>query len=357
MNPGLAKLIGIDIGRWHIGIVVTDFVGKILDYESLPSETSKGKDHLLHVVHDSLKRLLAQHPAVRAIGISSSGVIDQQAGKVLFWPQVSGWEGIPLKEIFEEKYTLPVVVDDTVHALATMEQRFGHGKDMRNFIFISIGVGIGSAIFVDGHLYTGRDGLAGELGHVTVEENGKLCSCGNRGCLELYSSASAIIRRVREELQLGVTSSLTDAVGGNLDQLSVEKIAAAAQAHDRLSERVLSEAGRYLGVALASVVNLLNPERIVLQGKVPQAAQELLLGSLLYNLRHRALAQSIKGMDVVVSQFGEEKAAVGAVFTAGEEVLQTRCREMEGKLSPSTEGLSLAQDADGKEANLQSSET
>ena len=195
-------------------------------------------------------------------------------------------------------------------------------------------MGIGAAIFFDGRLYTGNDGLAGELGHVSVHENGKLCSCGNRGCLELYSSGSAIIKRVWEELEQGVTSSLASEAGAIPDQLSVEQIAAAAQANDRLAERILSEAGGYIGAALATVVNLLNPERIVLSGKVPQAAQKVLLDSLLYSLRHRALAQSTSNLDVTVSQFGDDAAAVGVVLIAGEEVLELRCRAMDWKLSP-----------------------
>ena len=290
---------------------------------------------MLQLVDTVLKDLLPKYPAIAAIGIAHSGVISRQEGKVLFFPQVSGWEETPIKQMFEKQYGFPTVVEDAVRAMATMEHRFGYGKDRRNFVYMSVGMGIGSAIFVDGRLYAGNDGLAGELGHVTVREDGGLCSCGNRGCLELYASGSAIIERVREALRQGVTSSLTDEVGSKLDELSVEQIATAAQSHDRLAERILSEAGSYLGAALATVVNLLNPERIILSGKVPRATEKILLDSLLYNLRHRALPQSTKDLDVIVSQFGDDAAAVGAVLLAGEEVLESRCREMEWKLPPS----------------------
>lgn len=335
INPGLAQMIGIDFGRRNIRIVVADFAGKILDYRPFGWEASKGRDHVLQLVDTVLKDLLPKYPAIAAIGIAHSGVISRQEGKVLFFPQVSGWEETPIKQMFEKQYGFPTVVEDAVRAMATMEHRFGYGKDRRNFVYMSVGMGIGSAIFVDGRLYAGNDGLAGELGHVTVREDGGLCSCGNRGCLELYASGSAIIEMVREALRQGVTSSLTDEVGSKLDELSVEQIATAAQSHDRLAERILSEAGSYLGAALATVVNLLNPERIILSGKVPRATEKILLDSLLYNLRHRALPQSTKDLDVIVSQFGDDAAAVGAVLLAGEEVLESRCREMEWKLPPS----------------------
>lgn len=196
------------------------------------------------------------------------------------------------------------------------------------FVLVGLGVGIGAALFFDGRLYGGRDGLAGELGHSTVEETGDPCSCGNQGCLELYSSASAIARRVCSELKLGVSSSVTQELGGNLDQLSVEVIVAAAKSHDRLAERVLSDAGTHLGTALADMVNLLNPEKVILAGKVPQVAGDILLGPLLYNLRQRALPYVVKDLEVVVSQLGEEAAAVGSTLMAGEEVLTARCREL-----------------------------
>jgi predicted NBD/HSP70 family sugar kinase len=340
INPELAQLLGIEIGRWHIRLARTDFVGKTLDYQELASATSKGKDHVLQLVHQAIKRLLLDHPEVGAIGISHSGVINPQAGKVLFWPMVDGWEDTALREIFEAEHKVPAFVEDSVRAAATVEQRLGHGRDVRDFVFVYVGMGIGSAIFVDGRVYTGHDGLAGELGHATVKDNGKLCSCGNRGCLELYCSASAMIARVRAEIKQGVASSLSSEVRENPDQLSLEKIAAAAQSHDRLAERVLTEAGAYLGTALAGMVNLLNPKRIILSGHAPRAAQEFFLGSLLYNLRHRGIAHSTRGLEVVVSQFGDEAAALGAALIAGEEVLKVRCEEIERKPSAATERLS-----------------
>jgi len=329
-NPGFAKLVGIDIGRFHTRIVATDFVGNVLDYKWFPTEPLKGKDHLLQAVHDEVKSSMTRFPGIAAIGISHSGVVDPRAGKVLFWPMVKGWQDTPIRQIFQDAHGLPVfIAGDGVRAMAITEQRFGHGRGLRNFVLVSVGMGIGSAIFVDGHVYVGRDGLAGELGHTTVDENGEICSCGNQGCLELYSSGPAIVGRVRYELERGVTSSLSDEAGENPPPLSLEAIVAAARSRDRLSERVLSEAGTHLGTALASMVNLLNPEKVILAGMVPQAAGEILLGPLLYNLRQRALPQVVKGLEVVVSQFGEEAAAVGTTLVAGEGILKARCRELE----------------------------
>jgi len=341
-NPRFAELIGVDIGRAHTRIVVTDFVGQVLDYKWLPTETFKGKEHVLRVVYDALKARLSKFTSVAAIGITHSGVIDPRAGKVLFWPLVQGWENTPLRKIVQDDHGLPTfVVGDSVRAMAITEKRFGHGKGLRNFVLVAVGLGIGAAMYVDGHMHVGRDGLAGELGHTTVAEDGEICSCGNKGCLELYSSASAIIRRVRSELERGVFSSLTQDMGGALEQLSMEVIVAAAKSHDRLSERILSEAGTHLGIALASMVNLLNPEKVILAGRVSQVAGEVLLGPLLYNLRQRGLPRAVKDLPVVVSEFGEEAAAVGMALVAGEGVFKSCCRDMQGNASPPSDGQNL----------------
>ncbi len=341
-NPDYAKLIGVDIGRWRTRIVVTDFASTVLTRKSFPTETSKGRDHVLETVHSELKFHLGQFPGVSAIGIAHSGVISPEAGTVLFWPMVEGWEKTPLRQIVEDTHGLPTfLVGDSVRAMAVTEERFGQGKGLRRFIVVDVGLGVGSAIYLDGHLQIGRDGLAGELGHTTVDEDGDPCSCGNRGCLELYASASAILRRVRSELELGIASSLAYEGRGRWEQLSLEAIVAAAKSHDRLAERVLSEAGMHLGTALASVVNLLNPEKVILAGKVPQVAGEIILGPMLYNLRQRALPLAVKDLPVVVSQFGEESAAVGMTLVAGEGVLKAAVAGSQWGISPPSDSQSI----------------
>ena len=326
VNPDAAQLIGIDIGRTNTTIVVADLVGNVLERAWFPTESSKGKDRLLNVLHEEVRARLRRFPRIAAIGIAHSGVVDSDAGKVLFWPMVEGWKDTPLRQIFEDTYGLYVSVDDRVRAMVFAEQRSGHLAGLRNFVFVYVGTGIMSAIFIDGHLYGGRNGLAGELGHTTVVEDGEPCSCGNRGCLERLSSAAAIVGKVRAELGRDSSSTLSQGAGDHFEKITVEAIVAAAKAHDRLAERILSEAAMHLGIALASVVNLLNPERVILTGKVPQASGELLLGPLLYNLRQRAFPEAVADMAVTISKLGEEAAAVGIALTAGELVLKARCR-------------------------------
>lgn len=326
INPELAHLLGIEIGRAYSRVVVTDFLGTVLFHKRISSHVPKGRDYVLGLIHAEVKSCLQHDPRIKGIGIAHSGVIDRAAGSVLFWPEVQGWRDVPLKQIFESAYGLLTVVEDSVRTWAKAEQQFGQGRGHSNFVCIDVGMGIGAAIFVDGHPYVGASGLAGELGHTTIDENGDLCSCGNRGCLEVMASGAAIINRVRSALEKGVGSVLGEDNTYSPENLSIEAIVAAAQAHDRLCGLVLREAGTHLGTALAGLVNLLNPETIILGGAVPRAATDLILEPLLGTLKARAFQQSVSRVDVAISQLTDDAAAAGAALAVAERMLEDLCR-------------------------------
>jgi len=321
VNPELAHLIGVDIGTINCRTVVTDFLGNVLAFRQFRSEAGQGPEYLLDLIHREIQGYQRDFPRVQAIGVAQSGVIDRNTGTVLFWPKLKGWQDVPVKTILEKEHNLPVVVEDSARAMGVAEQVFGQGRGLTNFVHVMVGTGIGASVFVNGSLYLGSSGLAGELGHTTIEENGDLCSCGNRGCLEVYSSGWAIINRVRTALADGVTSTLSRELETHPEGLSVEMIVEAARAGDRLSETVLSEAGTHLGTALAGIVNLLNPEKVILGGAVPRAAGEMLLNPLVYFLKARAFQRSVSATEVVISQLGEQASALGMVVLLGKELL------------------------------------
>lgn len=321
INPEIAHLIGISLGTGNCRITVTDFLGNILAIKRFPSQVLEGPERLIGMIHHEIRGYRLQYPGIQAMAIAVSGVVDHVTGTLLFWPKVRGWQDVPLKAILEREHGLPTIVEDSARTIAVTEQVFGQGKGLSNFVHVMVGTGIGSSIFVDGKLYIGSSGLAGELGHTTIDENGSLCSCGNRGCLELYSSGWAIINRVRSALSDGVASTLSKTFEGKGGELSVQMIVEAGKSGDRLSQTVLSEAGTHLGTALAGLVNLLNPERIILGGAVPRIAGEMMLTPLLYFLRARAFQRSVSATDVVISQLDDNASVLGAVVMLARELL------------------------------------
>ena len=319
--PGLAHLVGIRIGRANTRIVVTDLLGNILFLKKLPTEVWKGEQHVLELVESEIGEALQSHPSVKGVGIAISGVIERYSGTVFFWPKVPGWNNVPLKKRVQTKFGLPVVVEDSVRTMALAEKRFGQAKGHSNFVYVVVSMGIGAAIYVNDKLYLGSSDLAGELGHTTIDERGELCSCGNRGCLEVYASGWAIINRIRNGVQQGVHSSLSGNTGTKNDLLSIETIVKAARNRDHFARTVLWEAGSHLGTAVATIVNLLNPEAIVLGGEAPRAARAFIMKPLFASLHSRTFHRSVRNLKIVVSRLGGEAGAVGASVLAAEKIL------------------------------------
>lgn len=319
--PDLAHVIGIRIGRANTRIVVTDLPGNVLRLKKLPTEIRKGEQHAFELIEREIGSAVEADRLIKGIGIGVSGVIDRQSGTVLFWPKVPGWNNVPLRRKIQTKYGLPVVVEDSVRTMALTEKKFGQAKKYSNFAYVVVSMGIGAAIYIDDRLYIGANDLAGELGHTTIDERGDICSCGNRGCLEVYASGWAIINRVKGGLQQGVHSGLAALMENQPGMVSIEAIVNAAKLRDQFAHTVLWEAGVHLGTALATIVNLLNPEAIVLGGEVPRAAKGLILKPLFHSFRGRAFHRSIRNLKVTVSRLGGESGAVGAALLVAEKLL------------------------------------
>ena len=319
--PDLAHIIGIRIGRANTRIVITDLRGNVLRLKRLPTEIRKGEQHVFDLIEREIGSAVESDRLIKGIGIGVSGVIDRQSGTVLFWPKVPGWNNVPLRRKIQLKYGLPVVVEDSVRTMALTEKKFGQAKKYSNFAYVVVSMGIGAAIYIDDRLYIGANDLAGELGHTTIDERGDICSCGNRGCLEVYASGWAIINRVKGGLQQGVHSGLAALMENQPGMVSIEAIVNAAKLRDQFAHTVLWEAGVHLGTALATIVNLLNPEAIVLGGEVPRAAKGLMLKPLFHSFRGRAFHRSIRNLKVTVSRLGGESGAVGAALMVTEKLL------------------------------------
>ena len=322
-------VVGVDIGSFYTRVVVTDINGLVMYKDQIETGIPDGRVRVLRRVFESVHAAMRSVPVARAailgVGVAHSGVIDTEKGLVLSYPrpgQMAEWKNVALQSICEEEFKLPCILEDSVRTMATAEQFFGLGREVDDFMYIEVGMGIGAAIFFEGRLYRGGGGKAGEFGHITVDESGPLCSCGNTGCLESVASCAAIIQAVRVAMERGVDSKIRDLAHGDLSQISIEVIARAASENDSLAFRVLQEAASYIAIGLADLVNLLNPRLIVFGGALFRAAPQLLSDPLRRVIRQRSLEKSANDVHLSTSPLGEEAGALGASRMIAERVLE-----------------------------------
>jgi N-acetylglucosamine repressor len=329
LSSELGHVVGIDLGSFLTRVVVADVSGKISYKTEMATRMADGRDAVIGrtfaAVHKAIKKARLSRGALKGIGMAHSGVIDTQNGVVLCFPrpgQMTQWRNVPLRHMLEKEFGVPSALDDSARMMALAEKHFGFGQELNDALFVEVGMGIGASIFIGGKLYRGPGGSAGEFGHMTVEESGPLCSCGNRGCLEAMASCAAIIEAVKSAIEQGVNSKVPELVDGNLDRLGVEVIVQAAKEHDTLSFRVLHDAISHIGVMLADVINLLNPSSVLFAGPLFRHGGDFLLDQLKDVIRRRALEKSAGEAKLRISNLGSEAAALGAARLITERVLE-----------------------------------
>ncbi|MGB8479565.1 MAG: ROK family transcriptional regulator [Acidobacteriaceae bacterium] len=336
LRPDFGRLIGVHLGTVNVRIAMTDFSGNLIEYTKDASHSNQGPEvamrHLIDLIDQMLKKSGVSYAELNGIGIGVSGVLDRNTGITLFWPKLPQWVNVPVRKILEEQYRTLVELEDTSRTQAFAEYRLGGVDSAKCFIYIAIGAGIGAALFLNGQLYSGAGGFAGEFGHITISETGPLCSCGNRGCLETLVSASALIQKARHGLFAGLSNTLMQMSQGDAKRLSVEMLAQAAQEGDRFALRLLSEAGTHLGRGIVGLINLLNPELIVIGAGVASAVGELILPEIERVVRSRAMVQGVNQVQIRMSRLQEKDWALGATLLVAEKALaQSFLKWMEPK--------------------------
>ncbi len=323
-----AYLVGLDLGSFYLRVVITDMNGEMVYKSQTRTEMNVGRDRVLEktflCIHQAIRESRIPQKSVKGIGIAHSGVIDSEAGIVLSYPrpgQMAEWKNVPLRDIFQREFSLPCLLEDGVRTATIAESRYGAGRELDNFIYIDVGMGIGAGIFLDGKIYRGAGGKAGEFGHITVDEDGPLCSCGNNGCLEALASSAAIIQQVRTAIDAGIDSRIRELAGGDLDNVSIELIAQAANFDDSLAYRVLQKSASYIGIGLANLVNLLNPKVLIFGGALFREIPQLVADPVRRIIKQRSLERSAHEVELKVSTLGGEASALGAARLIAERII------------------------------------
>ncbi len=312
----MALTIGVDIGGTKVAAGVVDEAGRILvfDKRDTPAfDPQATEDTIASAVAD----LLIGHPEVTAVGIGAAGFIDSERSTVLFAPNLA-WREEPIKAELEKRIGLPIVVENDANAAAWAEARFGAGRRQDNIICVTVGTGIGGGIVLDGQLYRGRWGLAGEFGHMQVVPGGLRCGCGNKGCWEQYASGNALVREGRELAMSGspLAAALLDLAGGDVDGITGPLITQAAKDGDPTSVELLEDAGRWLGAGLASLAAGLDPGCFIIGGGASEAG-DLLLGPARDSFHRHLVGRGHRPeAEVKLAEFGPDAGLVGAADLA-----------------------------------------
>src|SRR6266480_4248472 len=308
-NASELNFIGIDLSGPTIRAAVIDLEGRMLEGRDAPKEKGRIVEQVAHITNS----LQVGNNRISAIGIAIPGLVNRQIDKVVVSRDLPDTVRDDLHEELGRATGLRVEIENDANAAAYGEYQVGAGRGSRNMFYVTIGQGIGGAIIFDGKLWTGASGFAGEVGHITIDTEGIECTCGNTGCLETVASAPNIVRRAKERLYRDNTSSLSK-LAMNKDFTAAD-LAREAKEGDDFSLMMIERTGKYIGTGVASIINLLNIERIVLGGGVMQAG-DLILKPIIQEARRRAFQPCFETTQIVAAVLGTDAATIGAAMLA-----------------------------------------
>ncbi len=308
--------IGIDLGGTKILIALVDRdTGKVLEHVKKKTKKDKGPKNIIRKMLDGIDELIEKSgktlDEISSIGVGAAGQIDRKNGIIIAAANLDCYD-LNLKKILTEKFNLPVYVGNDVEIATIGEQKFGAGKDCKDFVCVFVGTGVGSAIVKDGKIITGATGTAGEIGHIIVDLNGRQCSCGAHGCLEAYASRSAIEKRIEGALKKGRKSCILDYLetGKSISSSMIEK---SIEREDELVLQCVTEASEYLSGGIASIINFINPELIILGGGLIEAV-DYFYQKTIKKAKAKSLPVPAEKIQFKKAMLGDYSGVIGAAF-------------------------------------------
>ena len=310
MSVGQA-VIGVDLGGTNLRTALLSANGDILDKRKEPTRAADGWKKVVARLIDNITRqreiAVQRGLHVMAVGVGAPGVIRMDKGIVVKSPNFPDWNNLPLRDELEKALRIPVTIENDANAAAIGEQWRGAGRGIDSMILLTLGTGVGGGIILNNNIWQGADGMAGEIGHMTLIPDGRPCGCGNTGCLEMYASARGIVRSYREAL--GMTES------SQASEVTSAEIYEAARNGNAVALRVMKDMGRLLGIGIANLINIFNPQMIVLGGGVKDA-WDLFIGATHEEIMRRAFQVPAERTRIVPSLLGDDAGMIGAAAGA-----------------------------------------
>ena len=305
--------VGIDLGGTNIkgGLVGRDAAVRVR--HSIQTEAEGGAAHVIERIAGLVEHLLRQGEVEKTetvgVCVGSPGPLNSKTGVIFEAPNLY-WRDVPLRDLLEERLSMPVFVENDANVAALGEAWAGAARDAECVILLTLGTGVGGGIVINGEIWRGVDNVGGELGHVCIDFDGPPCNCGSRGCIEAYAAGPAVVRRMREAIQSGRDSSLKARFDAG-QPVDAEQIHQAALAGDAVARKIIEETGRLLGVAVASYVNIFNPNHVILHGGLVNAG-EMLLEPLIDEMKRRCFGVAQEQLTVLPSALKGDAGIVGA---------------------------------------------
>ena len=310
-------VVAVDVGGTKITSAVIrregEMISRIYRLTLAHEGPQKVINHMVDAVKLAVRKASLDLSAIGGVGIAAAAIIDIGRGLVSEAPNLPRWHNIPLRDRLADSLGKPVFLLNDASAAALGEHRMGAGRGLDNLIYITVSTGIGGGLIINGQLYNGADGCAAEIGHMIILIDGPACKCGQRGCFEALASGTAIARMAIERLEAGGKSRLAELTCGKIEDVTAELVAEAARRNDRLALSVIDEAARYLGIGLANLINVINPQMIIIGGGVSK------MGAMLFrparkSMKEHAFKLPARTVHVVRPRLGMDAGLIGAAI-------------------------------------------
>jgi predicted NBD/HSP70 family sugar kinase len=312
--------LGIEIGTQHLRAAVINTNGSIVGstklYEPLEEKRTISIQDLQELGNQALQSAHLSWADVAGIGLGITGIVDENSGTCLFLSRAPDWQNLQIVQKLQKETNIQhIFLTDSVRGMALSESRYGFCREISNFIIIDVGVGLGAGIVINKEILTGSRGVVGEFGHMYIGGNSEMCVCGNYGCLESIASGWAIVRKARKAIIGGVATSMHNYISPG-QSLQISDIIHAAKDGDKLAINLIEEAANYLSIGISTLINLLNPQMIIIAGGLVEGAEKLLMRPLTNGIRTKTLPWLQEDIDVRNSELGEYSAARGSATLA-----------------------------------------
>jgi glucokinase len=316
-------ILGVDLGGSKILTAVVKPRGEMLSSDESTTPATESHEVVIQSIVDSAHSALRQAGCtiseISAVGMGAPGISNPEAGILFTSPNLPGWRNVLLRDIIQNKLDKKTFLINDANAAALGEMYFGSAQGVHNFIYVTLSTGIGGGIVIDGKIYTGAIGTAGEVGHMTIDDNGPLCNCGNKGCWEALASGTALAREAKHRIKEGAKTSILKYVEGDPEKVTAPIIHNAAEQGDKLAKDLIARTGYYVGVGLANLINIFNPELIVIGGGLSNIG-DMLLKPAFKVAGEKSYKEAFQAVRFASAGLGRNSGVLGAAAFAVQEM-------------------------------------